>query len=85
MLDVLNLVIVIGISCDTSCDCHMICPRLYSSSIFHNEFPDFSRPEITERPVDDLVLQMKAMNIVKVINFPFPTPPSQDALRVSPL
>lgn len=25
--------------------------------------------------MDDLVLQMKAMNIVKVINFPFPTSP----------
>lgn len=27
------------------------------------------------RPIDDLVLQMKSMDIEKVIHFPFPTPP----------
>uniref|UniRef100_A0A2K6AD28 DEAH-box helicase 37 n=1 Tax=Mandrillus leucophaeus TaxID=9568 RepID=A0A2K6AD28_MANLE len=32
------------------------------------------------RPVEDLILQMKALNIEKVINFPFPTPPSVEAL-----
>ena len=37
-----------------------IIPRLYSSAVFHNEFEQFSPPEITRRPVDDLVLQMKA-------------------------
>lgn len=36
--------------------------------------------EITRRPVEDLILQMKALNIEKVINFPFPTPPSVEAL-----
>ena len=41
-----------------------------------------SAPEITRLPADGLVLQMKAMGIDKVVNFPFPTPPSQDALRV---
>ncbi|KAL0267172.1 UNVERIFIED_CONTAM: hypothetical protein PYX00_009520 [Menopon gallinae] len=51
------------------------CYRLYSSAVFNDEFPQFSEPEIREKPVDDLVLQMKAMNIVKVINFPFPTSP----------
>lgn len=69
--------------------------------MFHNEFEQFSPPEITRRPVDDLVLQMKAsiisismqyitsrlccsqaMGINKVINFPFPTAPSLDALNV---
>lgn len=34
--------------------------RLYSSAVFHNEFEHFSPPEITRRPVEDLVLQMKA-------------------------
>lgn len=41
-----------------------------------------SAPEITRLPADGLVLQMKAMGIDKVVNFPFPTPPPQDALRV---
>ncbi|XP_053327841.1 probable ATP-dependent RNA helicase DHX37 [Spea bombifrons] len=55
------------------------CYRLYSSAVF-SDFEEFSVPEITRRPVDDLVLQMKDLNIEKVVNFPFPTPPSSGAL-----
>ena len=57
--------------------------RLYSSSVYHNTFQQFTTPEILTRPVDDLVLLMKSMNIHKVVNFPFPTAPSSDALKVS--
>ncbi|XP_009180297.2 probable ATP-dependent RNA helicase DHX37 isoform X2 [Papio anubis] len=55
------------------------CYRLYSSVVF-GDFEQFPPPEITRRPVEDLILQMKALNIEKVINFPFPTPPSVEAL-----
>ncbi|XP_067911172.1 probable ATP-dependent RNA helicase DHX37 isoform X2 [Heterodontus francisci] len=55
------------------------CYRLYSSAVFA-DFERFSAAEITRRPVDDLVLQMKDLNIEKVINFPFPTPPSTETL-----
>ncbi|XP_016058614.1 PREDICTED: probable ATP-dependent RNA helicase DHX37 [Miniopterus natalensis] len=55
------------------------CYRLYSSAVF-SDFEQFPPPEITRRPVEDLILQMKALNIEKVINFPFPTPPSVEAL-----
>ncbi|KAM8960068.1 putative ATP-dependent RNA helicase DHX37 [Pelodytes ibericus] len=55
------------------------CYRLYSSAVF-SDFEEFSLPEITRRPVEDLVLQMKSLNIEKVVNFPFPTPPSSDSL-----
>ncbi|XP_060104989.1 probable ATP-dependent RNA helicase DHX37 [Heteronotia binoei] len=55
------------------------CYRLYSSAVF-SDFEKFSSPEITRRPVEDLILQMKALNIEKVVNFPFPTPPPTDAL-----
>ncbi|KAH0625377.1 hypothetical protein JD844_014854, partial [Phrynosoma platyrhinos] len=55
------------------------CYRLYSSAVF-SDFEEFTAPEITRRPVEDLILQMKALNIDKVINFPFPTPPPTDAL-----
>ncbi|XP_058137205.1 probable ATP-dependent RNA helicase DHX37 [Dasypus novemcinctus] len=55
------------------------CYRLYSSAVF-GDFAQFPPPEITRRPVEDLILQMKALNIEKVINFPFPTPPSVEAL-----
>ena len=34
-------------------------------------------PEILKRPIDDLILNMKAMYIERVQKFPFPTAPSQ--------
>ncbi|XP_028680648.1 probable ATP-dependent RNA helicase DHX37 [Erpetoichthys calabaricus] len=55
------------------------CYRLYSSAVF-GDFEKFTQAEITRRPVDDLVLQMKDLNIEKVINFPFPTRPSSEVL-----
>uniref|UniRef100_A0A8C6ADT8 DEAH-box helicase 37 n=1 Tax=Marmota marmota marmota TaxID=9994 RepID=A0A8C6ADT8_MARMA len=58
------------------------CYRLYSSAVF-GDFEQFPPPEITRRPVEDLILQMKALNIEKVINFPFPTPPSTEALMAA--
>lgn len=57
--------------------------RLYSSAVYENEFPQFSDPEIVRLPADGLMLQMKAMNIDRVINFPFPTPPSDEAMRAA--
>ncbi|KAJ8043055.1 putative ATP-dependent RNA helicase DHX37 [Holothuria leucospilota] len=59
------------------------CYRLYSSAVFGNDFQTFDPPEITRRPVDDLVLQMKDMGIDKVVNFPFPSPPDEEALKAS--
>lgn len=58
------------------------CYRLYSSAVF-GDFSLFSEAEITRRPVEDLVLQMKDLNIEKVVNFPFPTPPSAEALAAA--
>lgn len=57
--------------------------RLYSSAVFNDQFEQFSEPEIRRKPVDDLLLQMKSMNIDKVVNFPFPTPPGEEQLRVA--
>nr|XP_006823126.1 PREDICTED: probable ATP-dependent RNA helicase DHX37-like [Saccoglossus kowalevskii] len=59
------------------------CYRLYSSAVFANDFDKFSPPEITRRPVDDLILQMKDMNIDKVVNFPFPTPPEIETMKAA--
>lgn len=56
------------------------CYRLYSSAVFNDEFSKFSMAEIQRRPIDDLVLVMKAMNL-PVINFPFPTPPDHLQVR----
>jgi len=41
------------------------CYRLYSSAVF-GDFERFPPPEITRRPVEDLILQMKALNIEKM-------------------
>ncbi|KHN78667.1 Putative ATP-dependent RNA helicase rha-2, partial [Toxocara canis] len=54
--------------------------RLYSSAVF-TDLEKFSVPEILNKPVDQLVLHMKSMNIIKVSNFPFPTRPDRDALE----
>ncbi|XP_048505748.1 probable ATP-dependent RNA helicase kurz isoform X2 [Athalia rosae] len=51
------------------------CYRLYSSAVFNDQFEQFAVPEIQRKPVDDLLLQMKVMNIDKVVNFPFPSSP----------
>lgn len=59
------------------------CFRLYSSAVYNDEFENFSPPEIVSRPVDDLFLQMKSIGIDKILNFPFPTPPSEESLKVS--
>lgn len=59
------------------------CYRLYSSAVFNNEFVAFSTPEIQEKPIDGLVLQMKAMGIEKVSNFPFPSPPDRVQLEMA--
>lgn len=57
--------------------------RLYSSAVFNDEFDDWSVPEIQRKPVDDLLLQMKALRIDRVVNFPFPSPPDAIQLRVA--
>ncbi|VDN93251.1 unnamed protein product [Brugia pahangi] len=54
--------------------------RLYSSMVY-SDFEKFSPPEILTKPVDQLVLHLKSMNIVKVANFPFPTVPDEDSLE----
>ncbi|CAH0521923.1 unnamed protein product [Peronospora belbahrii] len=57
------------------------CYRLYSSAVYNTEFQKFSSPEILCQPIDDLVLQMKAMDIRNVLQFPFPTPPDRQAVK----
>lgn len=57
--------------------------RLYSSAVFNDQFEQFSQSEIQRKPVDDLLLQMKVMNIDKVVNFPFPTPPDTVQLQIA--
>lgn len=55
-----SLYLQMSVSLLLSCFC-----RLYSSAVF-GDFSLFSEAEITRRPVEDLVLQMKDLNIDKV-------------------
>lgn len=64
--------------------CFFFC-RLYSSAVFNDSFSLYTTPEIQRKPVDDLVLQMKAMNIHKVLNFPFPSAPDLMQIKVAEL
>lgn len=49
------------------------CYRLFSAAVYERDFPEFMDPEILRMPVEGLVLQMKAMGVDKVAQFPFPT------------
>jgi ATP-dependent RNA helicase DHX37/DHR1 len=55
------------------------CYRLYSSAVYET-FQDFSEPEIYRSPLEGVVLQLKALNITRIDNFPFPTPPDRSNL-----
>lgn len=59
------------------------CYRLYSSAVYNDEFENFAMPDIQQKPVEHLVLQMKCMGIDKVINFPFPSPPDLVQLKIA--
>ena len=55
------------------------CYRLYSSAVYES-FPDFAEPEIFRAPLESVVLQLKSLNLSRVDNFPFPTPPERSSL-----
>ena len=59
------------------------CYKLYSSAVYERDFQDFSEPEILRMPIEGVVLQLKAMNLQKIVNFPFPTPPDRKSLENS--
>jgi ATP-dependent RNA helicase DHX37/DHR1 len=59
------------------------CYRLYSSSMFSRHMDDFALPEVLTRPLEDVVLAMKAMKISSVLKFPFPTPPAESQVKAA--
>ncbi|KAL8812062.1 MAG: hypothetical protein Q9223_007387, partial [Gallowayella weberi] len=56
------------------------CYRLYSSAVYERDFQEHAEPEILRTPVEDVVLQLKSMDLQHVVNFPFPTPPDRLSL-----
>ncbi|KOS18793.1 putative ATP-dependent RNA helicase DHR1 [Escovopsis weberi] len=59
------------------------CYRLYSSAVYERDFPEFGDPELLRMPIEGVVLQLKAMNLQNVVNFPFPTPPDRQSLATA--
>jgi len=59
------------------------CYRLYSSSVYSRYLDDFALPEVLSRPLEDVVLAMKAMNVSNVASFPFPTPPDKSQISAA--
>ena len=53
------------------------CYRLFSSSLYSRHMDPFALPEVLMRPLEDVVLAMKSLNISDVATFPFPTPPNR--------
>ncbi|KAI9889798.1 MAG: putative ATP-dependent RNA helicase DHR1 [Vezdaea aestivalis] len=56
------------------------CYRLYSSLDYQRKFPDHTSPQILRTPLEAVVLELKAMGIKNVTNFPFPTEPDAEVL-----
>lgn len=56
------------------------CYRMYSSSMYSRHMSAFALPEVLTRPLEDVVLAMKAMNVSNCSTFPFPTAPDQKQL-----
>ncbi|KAI0108635.1 DEAH-box RNA helicase [Nemania sp. FL0031] len=54
--------------------------RLYSSAVYERDFREYADPEILKMPIEGVVLQLKAMNLKHVVNFPFPTSPDRQSL-----
>jgi len=59
------------------------CYRLYSSSVYSRVFDQFAIPEVLTRPLEDIVLAMKTMNVSNVTQFPFPTLPEQSQINAA--
>jgi len=63
-----------------TCEGH--CYRLYSAAVFLNEMEEQEEPAIQKTPADALLLKLKAFG-VDVHSFPFPSPPSEEALETA--
>lgn len=59
------------------------CYRTYSSSVYARQLDAYALPEMLSRPLEDIVLAMKSMNITNIAEFPFPTSPDQSQLNAA--
>ena len=59
------------------------CYRLFSSAHFNDTFPDHTPPEISNTPLESVVLLIKSLGVDKISNFPFPSPPDPASLSAA--
>lgn len=59
---------------------HGYCYRLYSTAVYSNIMEEFPEPEISKIPLENTVLQLKAIGVQDVLRFPFPTCPDKEKL-----
>ena len=57
------------------------CYRLYSSAFYDQHMPTFAPPQMDTTPLEDVLLQMRALGIRDVEAFPFPSPPPVQRLQ----
>ncbi len=63
--------------------CAGVCYKLYSSAVYANLMAEFTPPEIIETPLQTVVLQLKAIGVNNVLDFPFVTTPEDTRLRAA--
>lgn len=56
------------------------CYRLFSSAFYNDTFPQHSLPDISNTPLESVVLQLKSIGVDKSQGFPFPTQPNPQSL-----
>ena len=54
--------------------------RLYSSAVYEQYFAEHAEPEILRTPIEGIVLQLKALGLRSIVDFPFPTSPDINSL-----
>ena len=59
------------------------CYRVYSSSLYSRHMDKYEVPEVLSRPLEDVVLSMKALGASNIAEFPFPTPPDRDQVQAA--
>ncbi|KAM3140264.1 hypothetical protein pb186bvf_007620 [Paramecium bursaria] len=57
------------------------CYRLYSTAVYSNIFRKFDEPEITEIPLESIILQLKSIGIQDIYKFPFLTQPDNSNIQ----
>lgn len=62
---------------------HGYCYRLYSSALYANIMEEHPAPEITKLPLESVVLEVKAIGFSNIFSFPFPSPPTNEALKLA--